>query len=198
MSSQETHIGTIKELKRLEDETFEQMCERLYLEQNKSVPKDDWYDTYAEALKDCDFDKFYINEKSETVYAILNDKASRDDVDVSHAVQTGDAIDYIVSFYNGGCSFPEALDSAIERMKPTVFKAAIFLLSLYDHKMEIITVETEERTWQDAMLKHPKISDFTDNGEANLEGLAYLGDDYEQAKINSLDNDWTFAVTWLN
>ena len=97
MSQQETRIGKIKLIEKLENETLEQQCKRIL----GMKQLDDYYDTYEEAIIDCN-DEDREQEDCDIFEANINDDGT---------------ISYTVSYYNGGCCFSEAIRRSLKKLK---------------------------------------------------------------------------------
>ena len=107
MSQTENHIGTLKRLPRTcsSEEMAKEFCKTRKI---RNEHEETWLTVLQEQCEDIAFfnGRFYYIDDIET-----------DDVDVFHAVKhkNGD-IDYILNYYNGGCSFQEALEKALGRL----------------------------------------------------------------------------------
>ncbi len=110
MSRTEVHVGKAKYL----GSSTEDICREIANENNLELGKK--YDSYKELISE----EFYENGYAITdsgVYKILKDE-ELDDLDISHATQDQcGIIDYVVSYYNGGCVFVEAFADAIDEME---------------------------------------------------------------------------------
>lgn len=111
MSEMEYHIGRATPVVIPENVTVEQFCEILCGKLNISK---DSYDSYKEALVS-ENDHYFVHENTQTLYKVFDKHMSEDDF--SHAEEDYDGnVDYAVGYYNGGCSFNEALDAAIDEL----------------------------------------------------------------------------------
>lgn len=73
----------------------------------------DYYDTYLEAIEESNV--YFIFDG--IIYSV--DAESPESTDVFNAQDNGDAtFSFEVVYYNGGCSFTEALETAIKNIKP--------------------------------------------------------------------------------
>lgn len=74
-----------------------------------------WHDTYLEELKYEYEDNYYVGQ--DTIYRILAKKL-HDPTDYrAEATRRSDIIDYDLAYYNGGCSFYEAMDDALAKLE---------------------------------------------------------------------------------
>lgn len=114
MSQQETRIGKIKLIEKLENENLEQQCKRILDEANFKV--DDCCDTYKEAIEEYgDFEKYIIYKNN--LYEVIED-IKQDDCDIFEANMNEDGtISYTVSYYNGGCCLSEAIERSLKKLK---------------------------------------------------------------------------------
>lgn len=109
MSQQETRIGKIKLIDKLENETLEDQCKRILGMKQLA----NYYDSYEEALRDCD-DKYIIHNNN--VYEVIEDIKNYGE-DIYCAIDNGDGtISYALSYYNGGCGFAEAIEESLDNM----------------------------------------------------------------------------------
>lgn len=112
MSEQETHFGKVKEVD-LYGADVEQWCKCYCIEHGTNKLD---YDSWTEQYKD----NFEFDEKFKVigskVYEVISD-VEEDDAYIYRASRNSDGtINYILSFYNGGCGFEEALEDAINNM----------------------------------------------------------------------------------
>ena len=111
MSEQVIIVGKMKPyFKTFEGTTKEiivQFCKENSLPIDESDVLDSWYDNYG--------DKFIIF--GNTVYSIIK-KTQFDYSDVFQAtVNKQDEVEFTLSYYNGGCCFQEALETALKNMQ---------------------------------------------------------------------------------
>ena len=118
MSEVVHYKGKLKHLKKLENETLEEQCKRI-VEQLIAEELDidvDFYDSYIETLLyevDC-IDYVVFNNE---LYQVISQKYIDSNEDIFMAIQClNDTVDYEVQYYNGGCSFTEALGYALENL----------------------------------------------------------------------------------
>lgn len=101
MSETEHQVGTLKPT----NKTVEQYCGGVDL-------TDSWADDIQEYFTDKYYRKAYVIDNM--VYEVECKDFGEEDIFT--AVKNGDNIDFVVKFYNGGCSFDEALEQAIENL----------------------------------------------------------------------------------
>lgn len=111
MSETETHVGKAKLLFPRENQSLESLAREL-CELNDY--KSSYCDTYEQVLHEEGYRKYVVLKDS--ILEILEDRTSDDDL--CFAKQNPDGtLDYFLQYYNGGCSFGEALESALKKMK---------------------------------------------------------------------------------
>ena len=110
MSQQETRIGKIKLIEKLDNEALDEQCKRVF----GNGKYESYYDSYEEALRDCD-DKYIIHNNN--VYEVVEDVKNYGE-DIYCAIDNGDGtISYVLSYYNGGCGFTEAIQESLDNIK---------------------------------------------------------------------------------
>ena len=93
--------------------TLEDTCKTLH-EQITNEPLEKYYKDYTEYMSDCD--EYVVANGS--LYQILEDCEIDEDSDIAEASVFNDGIiEYEVRFYNGGTSFSEMIEEAIEKME---------------------------------------------------------------------------------
>lgn len=117
MSETVLYIGKLKPVEKLlnVDETFEERCKRILKEHNY-LELNDYCDSWEEMLCDELYDEYVIVD--EDIYKIVekNYRSIDDDVFEAHINNDG-TISYEVMYYNGGCSFNEAIEEALQNIK---------------------------------------------------------------------------------
>lgn len=106
MSETEHKIGKLKpcEMKG----TVEETCEVILSEMG--IHDHEFCDSYREKLEDVGYRKYFITNS--TVYEVeAKEKDPDDDIFIATKNEDG-SIDFEVKYYNGGCSFSEALEEA--------------------------------------------------------------------------------------
>lgn len=106
MSETVHYKGTLRLLERLENETLEEQIQRILCK--NELP------SYAESWEECLYSDYYKE------YAINNNilyKVEIDDYDIFNIHKNTDGTyDFDVMYYNGGCSFDEAIEEAFKIM----------------------------------------------------------------------------------
>jgi hypothetical protein len=111
MSQQETRMGKIRLIEKLENETLEEQCKRI-LDVRDEL--ESYYDSWEEAVRDCGDD--YIIHKN-NIYKILEDRSCCGD-DIFEAKENSDGtISYMLSYHNSGCGYSEALKESLKNME---------------------------------------------------------------------------------
>ena len=107
MSEMVHYTGKIVPVGKLPNETLEEQCKRILAKYN-----------YLDLKSYCDeFYERYVIAGGE-VYKVVEKNHKDMDEDIFNAHDNGDGtIDYEVMYYNGGCSFNEAIEYALEDMK---------------------------------------------------------------------------------
>ena len=91
-------------------ESIEQQCKRIF---DAEIPE--WADSYQEALLDEYYQEYIVHEGK--LYAV-KDRIERDeDEDIFRMKKiNGTDREFEVRYYNGGCSFDEAIDEAFKNL----------------------------------------------------------------------------------
>ena len=113
MSETVHYTGRLKLVEKLENETLEEQCKRI-LKWHKYTELNKYCDTWEEMLCDEFYKKYVIY--NEDIYEVveLKDRCNRD---VFEAIENSDgSISYVVMYYNGGCSFDEAIGYALDKL----------------------------------------------------------------------------------
>jgi hypothetical protein len=105
MSDYEHHKGTLVPIR--EDLTPAEFAEVIY----DKIPE--YYETKLEFL--LEDETYYVNGNN--IY-IVKDKNTTEDTWYNAELSKDGTIEYDLMFYNGGCGFFEALDDAIDKIKP--------------------------------------------------------------------------------
>lgn len=110
MSEQVSIVGTLKPFfKTYEGDTKSvilQFCKDNSLPIDENDVLESWYDNYSE--------KYFVYKN--TVYEIIK-KVELNSSDIFEAsLNKQDQVEFILSYYNGGCSFTEALETALEKL----------------------------------------------------------------------------------
>ena len=115
MSEMVHYTGKIARVENVLNETLEELCERI-LREHKYLSLSKYCSSWREMLCDKLYDQYVI--VGGEVYKVI-EKNHRDiDEGIFDAHDNGDGtINYEVMYYNGGCSFNEAIEYALEDMK---------------------------------------------------------------------------------
>ena len=115
MSEMVHYTGKIAPVGKLPNETLEEQCKRILAKYNYLDLKsycDSWREMLCEEL----YERYVI--ACGEVYKVVEKNYKDMDEDIFNAHENGDGtIDYEVMYYNGGCSFNEAIEYALEDMK---------------------------------------------------------------------------------
>ena len=107
--------GTMTEIIKLDNETLENQCKRILEEKPSFEALEDYYDSHVEKLLDAYYQEYAIYEDilfSVVKYSIENDG------EIFRIERNGNGtLNFEVRYYNGGCSFSEAIDYAFEDKK---------------------------------------------------------------------------------
>lgn len=113
MSQQETHIGILLKIDKLEETSVEEWCKEYCIQNNKT--KEIYYDSWTEYFSDELRDNFIVVNNN--IYKIIQDKEiDDDDIFEAHINEFGQ-VEYLLSYYTGGCGFSEALEEAVRNME---------------------------------------------------------------------------------
>ncbi len=115
MSQQETIVGKLKLLEKVNGESLEDQCRRVYCNRYRELSEDEIYGPYQEMLSDEGYNDFVIYE--DNLYEVISRK-DMDGMDIFEISKAEDGTyDFTLSYYNGGCCFSEAIESAFDNMK---------------------------------------------------------------------------------
>ena len=109
MSEMETHKGKLVPMV-LNGVTLEERCEDAC--KRFGFEKESWHDTWEECLDDEGYRKVYVS--NDIIYEI-QDKEVDSYGFVEGSKNDDGSIDYFLSYYNGGASLNEVLDSAVDK-----------------------------------------------------------------------------------
>ena len=115
MSEMVHYSGKLEVVDTLPDETLEEQCKRILAKHNY-FELDSYCDSWREMLCEELYERYVI--ANDTIYEVVEKKHRSIDEDIfeAHANLDG-SIEYEVMYYNGGCSFNEAIEYALEDMK---------------------------------------------------------------------------------
>lgn len=115
MSDYETRIGTLRKTELSVDEVVYNWLKENEKPKYYTLPKDN-----LELFRDELYGKYIV--LNDIVFEIINDKELWDD-DIYELTKNKDGTySYILRYYNGGCDFDEALETAYENIKEEVKK----------------------------------------------------------------------------
>lgn len=114
MSEEVIYYGTITEVFEELDNINDKISKLLTEEQLKEC-KQNYRNDFIDYFYENDFYENYIIVEDRLFKILSINKNTYDDI--FHARQNGENIEFIVKFYNGGCSFPEAISEAIDKIK---------------------------------------------------------------------------------
>ena len=116
MSEMEFHIGKAKEIYK-EQNTFEEKVEELSKQTGllvKDLIEEDYGDDYKSMVYRGDY--VYVN-KTNKLYKLIDDKDVEEEGYLSEAHEDEEGlINYKLRWYNGGASFDEVFEKAIEKI----------------------------------------------------------------------------------
>ena len=116
MSDYESHTGKLRKVEPKENETFEQLCKRLWIEESQ---KGDEYteEDYKEGSLFGDYYEKYINDNDESVLEIF-DHEKEDDSDGTVCKifkNTDGTYSFYTHFYNGGTDLSEMIQDGLKK-----------------------------------------------------------------------------------
>lgn len=115
MSETVHYTGKLQLVNKLPNETLEEQCKRILVEHNYRE-LDSYCDSWREMLYEELYER-YVVVNNNNIYEIVEKNNKTDEYDIFNATQNLDgSIDYEVMYYNGGCSFNEAIEEALENM----------------------------------------------------------------------------------
>ena len=112
MSDYESHTGKLRKLMPLEGETFEEQCQRLWLENGGHE------DEYKPGELFSEYYEKYLNV-NDTVWEIFDHEDLGEDEDMFCKLHpnTDGSYSFHTRFYNGGTYLAEMLSDEIEKLK---------------------------------------------------------------------------------
>lgn len=113
MSETRHYTGRLIKLDRISPtETLEEQCKRI-----SDKPLSNWADSYVEQLTDDGGYEDYIIIDG-TLYQTkeLTEKDADEDIFEARKIN-GNDFEFEVRYYDGGCSFPEAIEEAMKKFK---------------------------------------------------------------------------------
>jgi len=109
MSETIHYKGTLTKVERLENESLEEQCKRLL----NGKELDDCYDTYKEMLLNEFYKQYYLY--NDILYLVNKIELYGDVFNASNG-KNGE-INFEIVYYNGGCSFNDAIERALNDIK---------------------------------------------------------------------------------
>jgi hypothetical protein len=117
MSDYESHTGKLRKVLPQENETFEQLCKRLWIAE---ALKGDEYteDDYKEGALFSDFYEKFINQNDEFVWEVFDHKELGDEDDSFCRINDNKdgTYSFHTRFYNGGTCMSEMLEDEIKNI----------------------------------------------------------------------------------
>jgi hypothetical protein len=114
MSQVEVHVGQLMKIDKLESTTPEEWCKEYFLE-NGITQLDHYYESWVEYFNDEYYEEFLVHKND--IYRKIKDTECYGGDDIYHAHKNENGtIDYILSYYNGGCGFTEAIEEALNNL----------------------------------------------------------------------------------
>lgn len=115
MSKMEMHIGKLEKIQIPDGVTTEEKAKEICKSRYGITELWTYYDDWTECLQSESCGGFVV--VGGTLYHVISDEEITDG-DIFNANENEDGtISYTLSYYNGGCSFSEAIEIAIERMR---------------------------------------------------------------------------------
>lgn len=115
MSETVRYTGKIKLLERINNETLEEQCERI-AEENNCREFIGYYDNWQEVIMYELYDKYVVH--NDKVYEVLEQEYAYTYMGIFKGFKNKDrTINYDVMYYNGGCSFDEAIGRVLDSME---------------------------------------------------------------------------------
>lgn len=115
MSVMVHYKGKIALMGKLPNETLEEQCKRILIDEHGITEIPGYYDSWEETMCNKMYGTYVI--ANDNIYKVL----SRVAVDPTYNCVAFDdkdgIIGYDVTYYNGGCSFDEAIEDALSYMK---------------------------------------------------------------------------------
>jgi len=100
--------GKLKKVEREENETLEIQCKRIL----GNVKLESWYDSYSKMLLGEHYESYVIHEG--ILYSVEEMKSIDADEDIFLSNSTKEGYEFEIKYYNGGCSFDEAIGHSLK------------------------------------------------------------------------------------
>ena len=114
MSETVHYKGTLREVYRHENDTLEGQCKRILNGSNKELDIE-CYDSYKEMLLDEGYYDYIILD--DILYSVNKQNIDPDNDVFNMSEEADGTFNFEVKYYNGGCSFIEAIECAFENKK---------------------------------------------------------------------------------
>lgn len=111
MSETVYYKGKLKKVKRLDGESLEEQCERIFGENETA---EYYYDSYIEALTE-ERENFLVLEN--ILFEVERKYVNTDDDIFKMKMNGHGEFEFEVKYYNGGCFFEEAIEKAYNYFK---------------------------------------------------------------------------------
>ena len=109
MSETVHYRGTLTVVERLKNETIEEQCKRIL----NGAELDIYNDSYQEQLMDDNYEKLVI--RGGVLYSVEKKDIEQDQDIFTMTENENGTFDFEVRYYNGGCSFDEAMEYAFNK-----------------------------------------------------------------------------------
>lgn len=106
MSETESRVGKLKKL----DVDVNKFIEEFI----GDVEIPNYYDTKMEYFRDEYYEKFIIH--GGVLYEVIEDTSFDAEIDIFEATEKDGIISYTLQYYNGGCSYDEAIGYALDKL----------------------------------------------------------------------------------
>ena len=114
MSEMVHYTGKLQLVHKIPNETLEEQSKRILAEHNY-FELNSYCDSWIEMLCEELYERYIVT--NDNIYKVVEKNNKTDEYDIFNATQNFDGtIDYEVMYYNGGCSFNEAIERALENM----------------------------------------------------------------------------------
>jgi len=111
MSETESHTGKLIEVKLTGAASLQEFCKMICNNELGFPELPAYYGSWEECFNENCCEKYFLHDGK--IYKVYDKDHTEDDLFES-TIDAGGNINYAVSYYNGGCSFNEALEQAIK------------------------------------------------------------------------------------
>lgn len=115
MSQMEYHIGKLKLLPKIEHETLQEQCKRIYLEHSDPLPEDETNDDWVDILLYSSNTFSYYMIHNDNLYWIF-DHNQIDEYDCNINPLGNDIYEFRMGFYNGGTCLEECIGYELDNL----------------------------------------------------------------------------------